>query len=496
MRAQLPSVMRYKTIYPFALCLSAALLILAGSQTNVSKATTQQQPKPTPTPGKSKLKLPKLTSHVVLISISGLRADYANTPETFQLRIPTIQTLRANGSYAVGVESVYPSQSLPAHASIATGVLPADHGITSDYAFDEQTASQASTPHLLAREIKGDTIWEAAKREGLTIAAIGYPLTAGAEINFNLTEVPAEKGSSMDSPEARKYSNPPELLNEILSALKPRSEASFTTSKIFADQTQDVFKAEAAAYLIEKQKPNLLLINFTAYDQVQNRFGLLSKESLSALELIDGLIKKIAMAIEESKLSDDTTFVIVSDHGASQIEREFRPNVLLAKKGFLTTDGQGTVKSWRAVAQSFGGSAAIFLKNPQDETAAAEIQNLFAALDKDSDNPLWQISPRRVAARMGADPHAVLYLEAAPRFAISARANGSSIAKTDERAAHGYLPSRAEMRAALIIQGKGIKANQRIEYARIIDVAPTIARLLGLEMKSARGRVLSEVITQ
>ena len=52
------------------------------------------------------------------------------------------------------------------------------------------------------------------------------------------------------------------------------------------------------------------------------------------------------------------------------------------------------------------------------------------------------------------------------------------------------------MRATLIIAGKGIKANQRIEYARLIDIAPTVARLLGLEMKSARGRVLSEVVTQ
>lgn len=435
----------HKIAQLFALGLLATL-ILAGSFLNASSQNAQQQ-KQTPTPtAKSKPKPPKLTSHVVLISISGLRADCANNPDAFRLKIPTIQALRARGSYAIGIEGVYPSQSKPAHTSIATGVLPADHGITSDYAFDEQTGKASAVPHFSSKEIKAETIWDVAKREGLITAAIGYPLTADAVINFNLPEVPAD--------------------------------------------------AAALADLIQKERPHLLLINFTSFDSAQRRYGLLSKEAITALELIDGSIKKTLAAIEQADLADETTFLIVSDYGISKVEQEFRPNALLSKKGFLTTDEQGNIKSWRASAQSFGGSAAIFIKNPQDEATAREVEKAFRDLEKESNNPLWRITPRRDATRLGADPRAAIYLDAAPRFVISPRANGSIIGKTDERVAHGYLPSRAEMRATLIIAGKGIKANQRIEYARLIDIAPTLARLLGLEMKSARGRVLSEVITQ
>ena len=209
------------------------------------------------------------------------------------------------------------------------------------------------------------------------------------------------------------------------------------------------------------------------------------------------MVGKIVAAIERAGLGEKTTFLIVSDHGAIKVEQEFRPNVLLAKKGFLTVGEQGSIASWQAVAVSFGGSAAIFLKNPQDETTAKAVEELFKAYEKESsDSPLWRITIRREAARLGADARAVLYLDAAPSFRISARANGSMISKTSDRAAYGYLPSRAEMRGAMFIAGKAIKANQRIEYARLIDVAPTIARLLGLEMKTARGRVLSEVIAQ
>lgn len=425
-----------------------ATLIMAGSFLNVSSLASSQnvqQQKPTPT-AKPKPKPPKLTSRVVLVSISGLRADFANNPDAFRLKMPTIQSLRTKGSYAVGIESVYPSQTKPAHTSIATGVLPADHGITSDYAFEEQAGLPSTRPHFSSKEIKAETIWDAAKREDLITATVGYPLTADAAINFNLPEVPTD--------------------------------------------------AAALAGLIQKERPHLILINFTSFDIAQRRFGLLSKEALTALELIDGSIKKITEAIEQGKLTDETTVFIVSDYGVSSVEQEFRPNVLLSKKGFLTTDEQGNIKSWRAVAQGFGGSAAIFIKNPQDEAAIRDVEKVFRDLEKESDNPLWRITLRRDAARLGADPRAAIYLDAAPKFTISPRANGSFIGKADERVAHGYLPSRAEMRATLIIAGKGIKANQRIEYARLIDIAPTIARLLGLEMKSARGRVLSEVIAQ
>ncbi len=409
----------------------------------------QQKPTPTPTPGKPKP--PKLTSRVIMISVSGLRNDYANSPETFRLKIPNIQSLRSKGSYAVGLESVYPSQTIPAHVSMMTGNLPADHGITSDYSFDEQTGTQSSI-FQSSKAIKSDTIWEAAKRENLMTAAVGFPLTDEANITFNF----------------------PELAN-----------------------SSDTAKAEKVLTLIEKNNPNLLLVNFTSFANAQRRFGLLSEESKSALELIDSLVGKILAATEQAKLIGEITFLILSDHGASKIEREFRPNALLAKKGFLTTDSQGNVKSWKAIAQSFGGSAAIFLKNPQDETLRQEVETLFTELqEKSDDNPLWRITVRREAARLGADHRPAFYLDAAPSFQISARATGSTISKTEDRAANGYLPSRAEMRAALIISGKGIKTGKRIEYARMIDIAPTIARLLGLEMKTARGRVLSEVIAQ
>jgi predicted AlkP superfamily pyrophosphatase or phosphodiesterase len=448
-----------------------------------------------------KPKFEKISSHIIVVTISGLRADDINNLGNNRLRVETIRSLLEKGSHAVSVESIYPSLTNPAHVTIATGTLPADHGITSDFPFNEQSAQQSPEPYFQSKEIKNDTIWDAAKRGGFITAAIGFPMTSGATINFNLPTTHDEKLSAesdfpVEEMFSKQYVNPPELSQTLLSLQK---NVSFLTNKklkqIANHQRLDYFKATAAAFLIENHRPNLLMINFSSFARAEEKYGLQSRESFLALESVDGLLKKIVDSVENAQLSQETTLIVASDYGSMRVEHLFNPNHLLAKKGWLSIDSQERITSWQAVAQSFGGSAAIFVKNPQDEKTIREIEKLFNEYHERPDSPIWRIILRREASQLGADPRVFFYLDAAPLYAMTSRANVSTISKSSERVAHGYLPSRSEARATLIISGKGIKDGARIEYARLIDIAPTIARLFGLEMRTARGRILSEVIT-
>src|SRR5262245_11161631 len=172
-----------------------------------------------------------------------------------------MQLLTAKGSYAVGIQSVFPSQTVPAHATMITGTLPADHGVTSDYPFNEKDALQSKQPYQSSKEIKTDTICELARRMNLITAAVGFPLTTDAAINFNLPD---------DSDEEKIVAPDRSLRDEILSALKMESSATIIGKgdKLFASPG-DLFKAGAAAYIIEKHRPNLLLINFTSFNVTQ-----------------------------------------------------------------------------------------------------------------------------------------------------------------------------------------------------------------------------------
>jgi glycerophosphoryl diester phosphodiesterase len=50
------------------------------------------------------------------------------------------------------------------------------------------------------------------------------------------------------------------------------------------------------------------------------------------------------------------------------------------------------------------------------------------------------------------------------------------------------------MRATFIAAGAGVKPGVRLKEVRSVDVAPTIARLLGLDLPAAEGRVLTDIL--
>jgi hypothetical protein len=60
--------------------------------------------------------------------------------------------------------------------------------------------------------------------------------------------------------------------------------------------------------------------------------------------------------------------------------------------------------------------------------------------------------------------------------------------------AHGYLNSDPEMNAIFVASGAGIKAGSKLGQIKNLDIAPTIARLLGVQFAGAEGRVLSEIL--
>lgn len=59
---------------------------------------------------------------------------------------------------------------------------------------------------------------------------------------------------------------------------------------------------------------------------------------------------------------------------------------------------------------------------------------------------------------------------------------------------HGYLPDHPSMRPLLVLSGAGIVPGRSLGHVRNIDVAPTIAALLGLSLEGVEGRVLREAL--
>ena len=63
-------------------------------------------------------------------------------------------------------------------------------------------------------------------------------------------------------------------------------------------------------------------------------------------------------------------------------------------------------------------------------------------------------------------------------------------------ASHRKLNSEPEMNAIFVALGRGIRWGKQLGTIRNLDVAPTIAALLGIRMTDIDGRILTELLIQ
>ena len=95
----------------------------------------------------------------------------------------------------------------------------------------------------------------------------------------------------------------------------------------------------------------------------------------------------------------------------------------------------------------------------------------------------------------GAYPEALFFFEPAEGYYLSdGFAQDSFLIGTTRRGAHGFLPTEPRMFTGLILSGAGIRSGVPLPSVRQIDIAPTVARLLGFEMPEADGVPLFGVI--
>lgn len=94
------------------------------------------------------------------------------------------------------------------------------------------------------------------------------------------------------------------------------------------------------------------------------------------------------------------------------------------------------------------------------------------------------------------DQMGVLFLTAKDGYAFTAAVGDEIVIDATEGGlgAHGYVASDADLTSLFIASGRGIKAGIVLDRIDAIDVAPTAARLLGVELKDVEGRALTEIL--
>ena len=87
-------------------------------------------------------------------------------------------------------------------------------------------------------------------------------------------------------------------------------------------------------------------------------------------------------------------------------------------------------------------------------------------------------------------------ISAADGYSFSARIPGEDVVTPagSVKGVHGALPAAPEMQALFIASGPAIKRGVTLQQIRNVDVAPTLAAVLGVAWPETDGRALSEIL--
>lgn len=421
--------------------------------------------------------------HVVLISIDGFRPALYLDPEREGVQIPNLLALRDAGSFADGVEVAAPSLTYPSHTTIATGVHPARHGIVSNTRFSPVAGSSAW--YFESSALRATPIWELARARGLRTAGVSWPVTVGANMDVLFPESNQAPPDETWLARARRESTPG-LIDAVVSDLGGFGE---NDNRNAVDR--DRFAAAAAAHIIRTARPHLLLVHLMETDAAQHADGPGSPSSREAIARIDAHVGAIVRSTEDAGIRARTTFVITGDHGFSRVHALVQPNVILRDGGWLTTDDRGRVDTWQAAAHA----TAIRLRNPDDHKLASDIEQHFRTLADGRYRGIFRVIGREELDRLGAYPAAAFLVEPAEGYYVSDALTGDAVVVgTTRRGAHGFLPTETRMRTGLIVAGSGVRSGVPLPLVRQIDLAPTVARLLGFDMPDADGLPLVGVL--
>ncbi|MBS3984354.1 MAG: alkaline phosphatase family protein [Selenomonadales bacterium] len=420
-----------------------------------------------------------MTRRLVVVSVDALSIDNWSQVES----LPTFRSLIENGASSRELYSVFPTLTYAVHATIVTGMYPKNHGILHNHPLQPFVPEKEKQWYWYRRELRAQPIYDVARIHGLTTAAFLWPTTGKANIDYNLPEIVALKGEN----QALKVLRNGSFLYCLELELRYRH-----VRKGIGQPYLDDFTTACAVHTLKARRPHLTLIHLIDLDDRKHYFGTKSQEAQAALERMDRRLAEIIAATKEAGTYADTTFLVLGDHGQLDVDTRVRPNLLLSAAGLQMGEGTGT--NWRAYLQCNGGSAYLYVRDGDAEARDQAISALEVACAAGA----WGIErvytgDSLAALCVGGGIAAVIEAKRGVTFEEAfAEPSVASIAPAQGKYAnHGYSLSKPNYTCVFVAAGKGVARRGDIGEMRMVDIAPTMAKILRLPFPSCDGQAMA-----
>lgn len=416
---------------------------------------------------------------VVVISLDGFPAYALDDP---RLPIPTLRKLAREGAVAASMQPVNPTVTWPNHTAIVTGVDASEHQVLFNGLLTRPGGGAQPTIEPWRDKdlmVHVPTVYDIAYQAGLTTAQVDWVAIYRAKtITWQFPELPDPNGV---------------IERELIAdgTVTPEQLRTFEDS---SQAWQDEIWTDAAVKILEKHKPNLLLFHLLTLDDTNHEYGPMSAASFTAMALLDSHVKRIVDLLKRTGLSRNATVIVVSDHGFRTIKHKIHPNVLLRQNGLLS-EGQGSSKG-DAWVLSTGGTAMVYVTNPgRKAELSSQLRGILTGAE--GINRVYgvdELPSLGLPVQTASDQAPDLVLAATPDYMFGNESEGDYVTAVAAGGTHGYINTDPKMQSIFIAWGAGIPNGVRLNSFSNLDVAPTIAALLGLELKHAKGHAIEQIV--
>lgn len=413
--------------------------------------------------------------HVVVISYDAFSEDQWEKAS----KLPHLSGLIKSGSYTNKLKSVYPTLTYVVHSTMVTGVYPDKHGIYHNNPLQPFVKEKDQSWFWFRKDIKVPTIYDAVKEHGLRTAGFLWPVTGKASLRYNIPEIRAIKNEN----QAIK------ILKNGSPLLSIHMEKKYGHIRRGIEQPfLDNFTTKCATDTIKRKKPNLLLMHLIDLDDAKHENGIDSVEVEKVLLRMDVRLGEIIAATKAAGIFEDTVFIVIGDHGQINIRYKVRLNQLFQAEG-LIYEKEGQMK-WRAYVQNAGGSAYLHIKANDKEAEQRALKILKQAIAEDTYG-IEKLHSREELDKLRIEPSIAYMLEAKKGYCFDDGLEGSIVmdleSKGEKYATHGFSPDKPDYRCNLVISGTGIKNEYDMGDIQMIDIAPTIAEIMGINFYRCDG---------
>lgn len=437
--------------------------------------------------------------YLVLIVLDAFRADYLSLQP-----MPALAALARSGtSYDRAWVGQLESETPTGHATLSTGSMPRTDGIIGFEWRDPRTGKKRDdnwAPGVLAGAMERDLraagapsipiAMKAANPQARIVALSSEKVYAADAMGGWAADYILHierRGRNLLVPAAVPGHSPPPgfFAHPRLTAHLPM--------KHFTDW--DYLSTMLALAAIEELLPEILMVNLPGADVYGHPYGGPATPSVMK-RVIGGLdhgIARIVNAYKAAGIYDRTLFVVTADHGMVPNDREVHEATVRA-----------AVKASGAsyFFHTSGTAANIYLNDPAGAAVAAvamaRVPNVVGAYHLDPTTYTYEL-----AAGVRLDPA----LDAAYRYMLNTfagpiaphvvapfRENTISATVASAHGDHGG-PNWGAQAIPLVLSGPGVRSGVVSHHpARLMDVAPTVLRLMGLPPEPMDGLVLADAL--